>query len=295
MNVPDSQPSRTASSPIAHLRDLSRGLPRPEPGTPGDPGLFGPGSIVWRVNGEAVTILGGGRALLMQLADPMVAAGVADHSRFEEDAFERLWRTLDSVLTVIFGDTRQAEAAAARVNRIHDAVRGERDGRPYRATDPELLLWVHATLVDTALLCYERFIRPLSASETERYLEEMVRFAELFGIPSEVLPRGASAFRAYVESRTPALLVTSEARRLAEEILRPAVSPSLAPARAFFREVTAALLPPPLRAGFDLRYGRVRDRSMGVLASVLRRTLPVLPSNIRRWPHAEAARARVRA
>jgi uncharacterized protein (DUF2236 family) len=279
---------------VAHVRDLVRGFPRPSPGTPGDPGLFGPGSIVWRVNGEAVTILGGGRALLMQLAEPRVASGVADHSRFEEDAFARLWRTLDAVLTAAFGDTRQAEAAAARVNRVHDAVIGERDGEPYRATDPELLLWVHATLVDTALVCYERFVGPLPPSDTERYLAEMARFAELFGVPADVLPADLPAFRAYVDRRVRELRVSAEARRLAEGILHPPVSPALAPSRALLRETTVGLLPEPLRAGFGLPFGPARERALDALAWTLRRTLPLLPSNVRRWPHAEAARARLR-
>lgn len=278
---------------VTHLRDLIQEFPRPSPGSPGDPGLFGPGSLVWRVNGEAVTILGGGRALLMQLAEPMVAAGVADHSRFEEDAFARLWRTLDAVLTVAFGDGRQAEAAAVRVNLVHDAVRGERDGRPYRAADPELLLWVYATLVDTALVCYQRFVGPLSEAEAGRYLSEMARFAELFGVPIEILPPDLSGFRSYVDARVEELRVTEEARRLAAEILRPPVSRALVPSRALLRETTIGLLPSALRRGFGLEFGPGRERALNGLAWTVRRTLPLLPSNVRRWPHAEAARARV--
>jgi uncharacterized protein (DUF2236 family) len=278
---------------VAHFRDLVGGFPRPAPGTAGDPGLFGPGSMVWRVNGEAVTILGGGRALLMQLAEPMVAAGVADHSRFEDDAFARLWRTLDAVLTVAFGDTRQAQAAAARVNRVHDSVRGTRDGHAYRAADPDLLLWVHATLVDSALACYQRFVAPLSPSDAERYLAEMARFAALFGVPLEALPPDLARFRAYVDERVRELRVSDEARGLADEILRPPVSRALVPSRALLREATIGLLPGPLRSGFGLDFGPGRERALTCAAWAIRRTLPVLPSNVRRWPHAEAARARL--
>jgi uncharacterized protein (DUF2236 family) len=249
--------------------------------------------MVWRVNGETATILGGGRALLMQLAEPMVAAGVADHSRFEDDAFTRLWRTLEAVLTVAFGDSEQALAAAARVNQIHASVTGVRDDRPYRATDPELLLWVHATLLDSALVAYRRFVGPLSLADAERYHGEMRRFGALFGVPEGLMPNRLDAFGRYLGARLAEVRVTPEARRLAEEILRPPVTAALVPARGLWREVTVDLLPAALRAGFGLPSGPARRRAVGALAAGVRRTLPHLPANIRRWPHAEAARGRV--
>jgi uncharacterized protein (DUF2236 family) len=129
-----------AEARVPTISDVLLGFPRPEPGRRGDPGLFGPGSMVWRVNGETAMLLGSGRALLMQIAHPMVAAGVADHSDFEADAFDRLWRTLDAVLTVAFGDTEQALEAADRVRGIHGRVIGRRGGRTYSALDHELLL-----------------------------------------------------------------------------------------------------------------------------------------------------------
>src|SRR5438445_12581788 len=122
--------------------DVFRAFPRPRGGRPGDPGLFGPGSMVWRVNGEAVLILGGARALLLQVAHPMVAAGVVDHSDFGARPYARLWHTLDVVLTITFGDSEQSADAAERVAEIHRRVMGERHGRPYSALDPDLLLWV---------------------------------------------------------------------------------------------------------------------------------------------------------
>jgi uncharacterized protein (DUF2236 family) len=114
-------------------------LPGPGPGRRGDPGLFPPGTVARHVNAETTLLLGGGRALLLQLAHPMVAAGVADHSDFRRDAFIRLANTLDLTLTVSFGDEHQRRAAVARVTDSHQRVAGERNGRPYRALDPELL------------------------------------------------------------------------------------------------------------------------------------------------------------
>jgi uncharacterized protein (DUF2236 family) len=271
---------------------MFRSFPKPAPGRQGDPGLFGPGSMVWRVNGETAMLLGSGRALLMQIAHPMVAAGVADHSDFEADGFDRLWRTLDAVLTVAFGDTEQALAAAGRVRGIHGRVAGSRGGRAYAALDPDLLLWVHATLLDTALVTYQRFVGPLAPDETELYYEEMKRFAATFGVPAEILPPNVAAFRRYLHQELSGLKVTPEARRLAEGILAPPAPAALAPVRGLLRASTVGLLPERLRGPFGLTWGPARDRALEAAAAALRRTLPALPSKVRMWPHATAATAR---
>ncbi len=277
----------------SRVTDVVRSMPGPKPGRSGDPGLFGPGSIAWRIGGaRPVTILGGGRALLMQIAHPLVAAGVADHSDVDEDPFGRLWGTLDVVLDVLFGDRGQAVAAAERVNRIHAGVVGRRGDRDYRAMDPELLLWVHATLVDTTLVTFTRFVRPLSARERERYYQEMRSFAGLFRVPEEALPVDLPAFERYVRSTVAELVVSREARRLAGTILEPPVPPVLAPVARMLRQVTVGLLPPELRAGFGLPWGPNRERGLRAAAWGIRRTLPLLPANITRWPHEAIARGR---
>ncbi|MGH2529834.1 MAG: oxygenase MpaB family protein [Actinomycetota bacterium] len=241
------------------------------------------------MNGEIVVILGAGRALLMQIAHPLVAAGVCDHSHFGIDAFTRLWRTIDTVLTVAFGDTEQAMAAADRVTEIHRGVVGTRDGRPYRALDPDLLLWVHATLVDTALVTYERFVAPLTRSERESYYLEMRRFAAAFGVPQEVVPTDLATFDGYLHGTLAGLEVTDEARHLAAEVLAPPVHPAWAPLRVLFREATIGLLPERLRSGFGAAWTPARDRALAAAAWTTRRTLPALPPNVRRWAHARDA------
>src|SRR4051794_6004331 len=148
-----------------------------------DTGLFGPDSLTWRVNREGALLLGGGRALLLQVAHPSVAAGVAQHSNYREDPFGRLYRTLDTVTTVVFGSTAEAKEAAARLHRIHTRVKGEtEDGAAYVATDPTLIMWVHATLVDTSLLVYETYVGPLSQAEREQYYEEQKLLGEQYGV-----------------------------------------------------------------------------------------------------------------
>src|SRR3712207_5546454 len=121
-------------------------------GMSADEGLFGPETVTWRVNREAVLLAGGGRALLLQVAHPSVAAGVVQHSDYDVDPWGRLYRTLDLVTRITFGRPATSEKAAKRLRTAHGAVRGERDdGASYRALDPDLLLWVWATLVETSL------------------------------------------------------------------------------------------------------------------------------------------------
>ena len=140
--------------------------------------------MVRRVHGEGVLLLGGGRALLMQIAHPDVARGVAEHSRFREERFGRLLRTLRPMFAIAFGTREQALAAAASINRIHDDVAGP----GYRASDAALLLWVLATLIDTGLVMHERFVRPLARDEAQAYYEDMRRFGLLFGLSPEQMP-----------------------------------------------------------------------------------------------------------
>ena len=255
--------------------------------------MFGPGSAAWRIGGERlVTVVGGGRALLMQIAHPLVAAGVADHSDFEADPFARLWRTIGVVLDVVFGDHDQAAAAAERVNRIHAEVVGERDGSPYRALEPELLLWVHATLVDTALVTYARFVRPVAPAEGDRYYQEMKRSAALFRVPDDILPPDLPAFRRYLRTEISRLRVGEEARRLAGGILDPPLPWPLAPAGSLLRQATIGLLPARLRSAFGFCWTENRERVLRASAWIIRRTLPLLPANIVRWPHVRASQAR---
>src|SRR5258707_11955495 len=126
-------------------------------------GLFREDSITRRVNRENILLLGGGRALLMQLAHPKVAAGVDEHSDFRTHPVRRLRRTILMTMAIVFGDRETALAAAHAVNGAHARVRGD----DYHALDPQLLLWVHATLVDSALVTYATFVQPLTERERD--------------------------------------------------------------------------------------------------------------------------------
>jgi uncharacterized protein (DUF2236 family) len=244
--------------------------------------LFAPDAAIRKVNGEAVLLVGGGRALLMQLAHPLVARGVAEHSGFQANPFDRLQRTLAAVYTIVFGTEAQARQAAGTVRAVHDRVRG----RGYEANDPQLLLWVHATLVDTALRVYNRFIGALSPAEAEQYYVESTRVAEMLGVPVDIQPPTLAEFRDYVRTMVGTLEVGDDARRLAVQILHPrlpwVVAPMVEPAALLARQVTVGLLPPPLREGYHFSWDHGRQALLFAAGLSARTVLPRLPPVARR-------------
>ncbi len=215
----------------------------------------------------------------MQLAHPAVAAGVEEHSSFQTGRVARLLRTLRGSYAIVFGSDEQARGAAARINAAHRRVAG--DG--YRATDPDLLLWVHATLVDTSLLVHSLFLRPVPLGEGERYYRDSTVVAQALGIPPDALPRDLAAFRRYVQTMAATLDVTDTARALATDIFRPP-APGAAPLSLAARELTAALLPPPLRAQYRFPWDERRAATFRVAAAVSRALLPHLPPVLRGVP-----------
>ena len=255
--------------------------------------MFGPGSMMWKVNRESVLLLGGRAALLMQLAHPLVAAGVADHSDFRADPVTRLKRTLEATLAIVFGDVQTAHASIERINAVHATVKGvSPDGVPYSALDPRLLLWVHATLTDAAVRVYEAAFGPLDPDEIDSYYGETKVIAELFGIPEDMIPGSIHAMRAWMDERiaTGEVRVTDQARELAEPILRPlrVIPQRLARSTAL---IEAALLPEPIREGYGLRVrlpGRVLLRVGG---RATRAVLPRVPPRIRNFPFSRSSRS----
>ena len=140
----------------------------------GDDGLFGPDSVAWRVHGELATLIGGLRALMLQTLHPLAMAGVADHSAFRTDPFGRLQRTAGFLAATVFGTTDDAERAIATVRRVHRHVRGTApDGRPYSASDPHLVTFVHVTEVDSFLAAHQVYGRSRLLSDADRYVGEM--------------------------------------------------------------------------------------------------------------------------
>ena len=222
-------------------------------------------------------LLGGPAALLLQIAHPLVGAGVAQHSRFREEPFGRLHRTLDATLTVVFGEPAAARRALRRIDRRHLGIAGVApDGRAYEARDPRLLLWVQATLVLTSLRLYELVVGVLPRADRERYWCETKPIATALGIPTGSLPATLAELEAFEREMLASQVVPDPTSRLlGRSIRRPLPLPGIvyAPLDA----VTAGLLPPALRDAFGLRWhtpDRLLFRAVVVTLRLARRALP---------------------
>ena len=267
-------------------------------------GLFGPGTMTWRINREGALLLGGGRALVLQVAHPLVAAGVAEFSNYREDPWGRLYRTLDLTTRIVFGDKETAAEASDQLRRVHTRVKGvtrEPGGRfpagtPYEASDPELLMWVHATLVDTSLLVYDRYVRRLTIAERERYYEEQKTLGEAFGIPREQQPGSYAEFNEYFAGMldSDAIAVTGALRDVTDATLRPDLPFLARPVVEAVGLVTAGMLPERLREELGLPWGPNRERLLAASRTMLRGAIPLLPSLLRDFPPARSAERRVR-
>lgn len=249
-------------------------------------GLLGPNSVLRQMGQEPVWLLGGGRALLLQLAHPLVAAGVADHSGFRTKPLQRLQRTLDLMRVFIYGDRHQAEASLRQFHSAHARVSGFlREavgpfpaGAHYSAQDPALKLWVHAALIDTHLLIYERFVRQLSPADRSRYYEETRLLATWMGIPSALIPPSLVEFRRYVDGMLAGetLAVSATARTTAWALLDLPVWFVPRACAHLVRFVTAGVLPESLRRAYGLVWDERREGALNALIRIMR----LLPSFI---------------
>jgi uncharacterized protein (DUF2236 family) len=246
------------------------------------PGLFEEDSITRRVNRENILLLGGGRALLMQLAHPKVAAGVDEHSDFRAHPIRRLRRTIRMTMAIVFGDRETALAAARGVNQVHAKVQGP----GYRALDPDLLLWVYATLADTALVTYEAFVQPLLPREREEFHQEFKLLGGLLGIPADRFPGTARDFDTYLEEMvsTGPIRVDARARELAEQVMRPRVRLLPGPVMIPLNVVTTGLLTPALREQYGLPWGPGQQRAYRLVRKMLPRVIALTPPLLRVWP-----------
>jgi uncharacterized protein (DUF2236 family) len=251
--------------------------------TPGaasvDHGLFGPGSVTWRVHSNPVMIVGGLRALLIQALHPLAMAGVAQYSDFRSDPLKRLRGTSAYVHAVTFGDTSTAQAAAARVKRLHERVRGVDPvtGQPFSAADPDTLRWVHCVEVHSFLAAYRAYGGRLSASEQDRYLAEQVSAARLMDIPDAMIPASRATYRAYFAQVLPTLCSSADTAATIQFVRRPrlpgARHAALAPAFRTLGVAAAALVPRSLRAIAGLPEHDPRTLPAAAVVALASRTL----------------------
>jgi uncharacterized protein (DUF2236 family) len=228
---------------------------------------------------------------------------VADHSGFRQGLtapWRRLHRTLDAMLALTFGGEAGAAGAARAINAVHDRVHGTLPtaegpfpaGATYSAHDPALLTWVHATCLYAFTAAFERYVAPLGPEERDGYCAESAAAEPLLGIPAGSLPRSHAALQTYLAAMLASgeIMVTDTARRLARELLNPPGLRWLGPLAWLYRVVAIAFLPPALREAYGFRW-RERERlAAWVVAAVVRGALPRLPSRLRHWPAARAAR-----
>ena len=218
----------------------------------------------------------------MQLAHPKVAAGVDEHSDFRSHPIRRLRRTIRMTMAIVFGDRDTALAAARGVNHAHAKVQGA----GYRAQDPDLLLWVYATLADTALVTYEAFVQPLTPREREEFHDEFKLLGELLGIPRDGFPGTVRDFDAYLDAMVAGgpVRVDARARELAAQVMRSPVRVLPGHVMIPLNLITTGLLPATLREQYGLPWGPGRQRAYRLALATVPRVIALTPPVLRVWP-----------
>ncbi len=245
------------------LATVAAGVSQPESG------IFGPSSVSWKINRESALFLGAGRAALLQLAHPWVAAALDQHSNLRSDPLARFHNTFRVVFTMIFGTLEQAFAASRSLYRLHtriqgrvpESVAGFRGGSHYQANELDALRWVYATLAESAVMAYESVLPALSIAEKEAYYCESKTLAMLFGIPPSALPADWPAFEAYNRTMwaSDTLGVNALSREMAHRVLHG--RGSWVPVPQWYRALTAEWMPEKLRESFNLPYGDAERRA----------------------------------
>jgi uncharacterized protein (DUF2236 family) len=290
--------------------EISEAGERPARGRRRDPGLYGPASEAWRLNRESMLLLGAGpRALLLQIAHPAVAAGVHEHSAFREDPWARLLATIRSYLTIVYGTTDVARAEIRRLNALHRGIRGA----GYSARDPELALWVHATLIESTIVVNDAWLEPMLRARRAAFYAETRPIGRAFGVPDDLLPADLDGFEAYWDRMLAAdgpIQVSPVARELGHVILNPPLDPlsrwlplgeSIRPvlhripraAYAWTLWPAVGLLPERIREGYGLRWGSTERLVSDWLVAGWRAWRPLLPEGFRQIAAARAADRRV--
>ena len=255
-----------------------------------------PHSMTWKIEKEAIFVLGSMRAILMQLAHPLIAVGSDMHSCLMYDPFGRAKRTFTLSQRFAFGSDAMVHDAARTINRLHTHVHGVlpievgayAKGTPYKARDPELLLWAHASWVDTVLLTYSLFVGPLSSAEKDQYYQESKMRVRLLGLPTHLMPETMRDVEQYINDMLNSnhLAATPQARQLVQQVLFLPSSVWLRPLMHLNRYITCALLPPPIREIYGLQWDPHQQRNFDLSVQAVRAVLPYLPRYLRELPTA---------
>lgn len=247
-------------------------------------GLYSPHEIFWRINREWLIAYSGSRALLLEVAHPLVAAGVAQYSRFRTHPLDRLMRTMRTMTRMTFGSAGEARASAGDYFSAHQRVRGVLPegegglpaGTPFSGSDPNLRLWVYATLIDSVLLVYDLFVRPIDDEERAAYYVQSKRLAHRLGIPQAVMPEDYPAFARYMDTMIHggSLCAGPTARAIVDSLFGPTIVGRLALQGSF---AGIGLLPPHLREAFGFGWGEKEAARLRRMAARARAIRPLLP------------------
>ncbi len=262
---------------------------------------FSPDTPFWRINSHVLVNLAGARALLLELAHPLVAAGVAEHSNYRGDPFGRLYRTMRTMNQIMFNDVEGSREGLRYFNRCHAKVKGELweavgplpSRARYRAADPLLKLWVLATLYDSCLLVYDHFVAPLSLDDKRDYYRDGLLLGQLLGIPPDMMLATYDDFADYMATmiNSNLLTVSDTARNIVEALFAPPLFGPFARTASF---VGIGLLPQRIRNEFGFEWDTKREKRLHQLAALSRRVRPLLPHFVAANPQALIAERRIR-
>jgi len=254
---------------------------------------YSPDSTVWKINREQVILLGGARALLMQIAHPLVAESVYHHSYVFTKPILRLRRTLDLTLSMVFGTVEEVHRATDEINRVHRPATGRLEhatgdyqaGTPYNPRNPKLALWVYATLIEGALHGYETFLHPLSDADKQAYYEDTKKAFELLGLKPSRLPATYDGLLDYMQTvmTNGEIVVGDTARKIAPYILGQ-TRWYIAPISYSATRMTAYLLPEPIREQYGFTINRAEATAVKAGLYLTRKTVPLLPPILRYVP-----------
>jgi uncharacterized protein (DUF2236 family) len=250
-----------------------------------DLGYFGPQSASWQVHREVTVLFGGARALLMQAAHPLVVAGANQTGMYERNPWRRLQRTLILTYTITFGTRAEAHEAADRINEVHRRINGidAVTGLPYDALDPNLLLYVHACLVESALLFERLTVGRLDAAGRQRFHEEQMLAAELLLVPRETIPPTVPELRRWIADveASGILRVGDGARKVADLFLEPPQEAEWRPVLRGVSRLAFATLPPSIRDLYGFRLGPLKRSAVRASLAATKAVRPYLPPRIR--------------
>ena len=264
----------------------------------GDPGYFGPESMMWKVNKEITVLFGGARALLMHAAHPLIAAGARQTSFYQRDPWKRLIRTLSLQNSVTFGTVEEADESAIRINRLHEVIKGKDEitGDIYDALDHEQLLWVHACLQLSSIYFYEQTVKKLTQEQKDKYHKENMLSAKLVLIDTKKMPQTHNELKDWVIKKSKTkdyLLMTDVARDVGDIISGGPVPKHIKPIWPFISFTAFNTLPDEFKEIYGIRSSMIKSLILKFNLTLLKITRPFLPPFFRLIPPARWAKQRI--